>query len=1496
MHSARANDPARVTRRAMAALAAAAVVCAIAWAAPRQAVAGQAPQAASAPFFGWGNNFAGQIGDGSTDNQFTPEAVTLPAGVDPVAVAEGARFSLALGSDQLIYSWGDNSDGQLGDGTNNGRLSPAAISLPGGMTVAGISAGYDFGMALGTDGLVYWWGTDPETALGGPAGQQLVPEQIPLPGGDTAQSVAAFGDVATAIGTDGKLFAWGDNTGGELGDGTQTNQDTPEHIAIPGNDPIAEVSIGPGFGLAVGTDGKLFSWGEYFGDGQLGNGGTGPQPTPAQISLPGGVAARAVATEETGGLAVGVDGKVYTWGYNLSGVLGDGASETEVQQTPKAITLPYGALASSVASTGYLTSYAVGLNGALYAWGYNSDGEVGDGTLNDSRVPKLVHIPGGAVVGAISADNVALAVSPTGPPAPFAPEIVQASPPSWTASGAQFSYKVVAAGSPAPTYALASGAPGWLAIDPATGTVSGLVPADISSFSFAVTATNNLGSVTTPALTVNAGPVVSVGGHVVDVNLSPVPGALVQLCASTGCTATQTDSNGAYQLSAIAGDTVTLTGYPPAAGTSNMGTRTVGPLAVPSGGTATQDIGLTGYVPLPSGTSIPSLGGATPTTLQWTQPVPITVQGCPGGVGIATIIGPDSTTGQLSARVATLTETPQGSGNYAGTIGAMYPIDGPAQVTPSVICPPGGPITPAAGPQAGGTSVFLSGSGFTGATAVAFGGVPATSFSVVDDSTIKAQAPAGHGAVSVTVTTADGSQQVVGPYSYQAITSVSPGSGPPAGGTTVTITGSGLALATQVLFGSAPAGFTQVSDTKITAVSPAGTGTADVTVVTPYGTTPVAPADQFTYTSAAAARTTAAVARTTAARVPKSALARRPAVSPELILEVKEVVEQTVSGLLTEEDTTKLLVAARNALQNANCETSKAYLTNLIKFALAPLSDVIVEDVLFAALAAEASAVFLAPYWLVLMPVTAFLVNMLVSALVDKLIDAEADAFLGTCGAPEQPNILIDPSGTVVDTAGNPIGGATVTLLRSDTLGGSYAPVDPAGPGIEPPVNPQTTAADGTFHWDVLAGYYEVQAAAPDCADASDPSQAAATIGPYPVPPPQVGLVITMACAGQSTPAVPTVQGLSQNSGTPAGGDTITVSGTGFTPSASVDFGSTPSPLVTYLSAQELSVVTPPGAGSADVTVSTGGGTSAASAADQFFFGSAPAVTSLSVKRGPVTGGGTITITGTGFSGANAVSFGPVPATSVTVVSDTKITATIPPNLAGAVDVTVANPAGTSAAKAADRYTYAAVPLAIDAEKSATGPVTTTATVTTKAANDLLVAFVAAGGPANARQQAKVSGSGLKWTLATRENSQRGDAEIWVARVAKAGSYRVTSKLARGGYQQQLTLVAFAGAAGRGNVAIASAKTGAPAGRLTTSGAGSWVFGVGDDGDHAVDRVAGAGQKIIAEALGKPAGTFWVQAPLKPAVAAGRSVRIYDTAPTRDHWNLALIEIVATGS
>jgi Flp pilus assembly protein TadG len=170
-------------------------------------------------------------------------------------------------------------------------------------------------------------------------------------------------------------------------------------------------------------------------------------------------------------------------------------------------------------------------------------------------------------------------------------------------------------------------------------------------------------------------------------------------------------------------------------------------------------------------------------------------------------------------------------------------------------------------------------------------------------------------------------------------------------------------------------------------------------------------------------------------------------------------------------------------------------------------------------------------------------------------------------------------------------------------------------------------------------------------------------------------------------PTPPTVTGVSPNKGSEAGSTAVTISGTGFVAPATVKFGTADATGVQVVDANTITALSPAGTGTVDVVVTTANGPSATSTADKFTYGPAPTVTALTPASGPAVGGTGVAITGTGFEPTSSVSFGSIPATSVTYVNSTSMLATSPPG-SGIVDVTVTNSYGTSSVGPGDRFTY----------------------------------------------------------------------------------------------------------------------------------------------------------------------------------------------------------------
>ena len=174
--------------------------------------------------------------------------------------------------------------------------------------------------------------------------------------------------------------------------------------------------------------------------------------------------------------------------------------------------------------------------------------------------------------------------------------------------------------------------------------------------------------------------------------------------------------------------------------------------------------------------------------------------------------------------------------------------------------------------------------------------------------------------------------------------------------------------------------------------------------------------------------------------------------------------------------------------------------------------------------------------------------------------------------------------------------------------------------------------------------------------------------------------------------AAPTVTSLTPSAGPLVGGTVVMVTGTGFTAGSSVVFGSASAGSVSVTNATTLVATSPAGTGSVDVTVTTAGGTSVASAPDLFTYRVVPTLTVITPVLGPLAGGTVVTVTGSGFTAGSAVAFGSTPTTSVTVINATSLTAISPAASSGQVDVTVATAGGTTATSPADVFTYVGTP------------------------------------------------------------------------------------------------------------------------------------------------------------------------------------------------------------
>ena len=298
----------------------------------------------------WGNNENGQVGNGTTTSQLTP--IKILSNIRSVSLVK--KRSAAITENGDLYCWGNNENGQVGNGTTTNQLTPVKVLS----NVKSVSLEWDTSAAITENGDLYCWGNNENGQIGyGTEIEQLTPAKVL----SNVRSVN-LGDNCrnAAITEDGDLYCWGFNYYGGVGNGTTENQYTP--VKVLSN--VKSVSLEGDTSAAITENRDLYCWGfNYFGN--VGNGTTINQLTPVKIlsdirnvSLGGGTSA-----------AITENGDLYCWGSNSYGSVGDG---TGIDQS-----IPVKILRNvkSVSLRGHRNA-AVTEEGDLYCWGFNCGGVV----------------------------------------------------------------------------------------------------------------------------------------------------------------------------------------------------------------------------------------------------------------------------------------------------------------------------------------------------------------------------------------------------------------------------------------------------------------------------------------------------------------------------------------------------------------------------------------------------------------------------------------------------------------------------------------------------------------------------------------------------------------------------------------------------------------------------------------------------------------------------------------------------------------------------------------------------------------------------------------------------------------------------------------------------------------------------------------------------------------------------------------------------------------
>lgn len=329
----------------------------------------------------WGRGDFGQVGDGGYTSRPAAAAV-VGLSHDVVAIDSATKHSCAVDVAGQAFCWGNNSSGQLGDGTLASHATPVAVtSLVA--DVAQLALGWTHTCALTSSGAVKCWGGNDRGQLGDgtTSPRATAGDVVGLSEGVVA--ISANAKSTCALTAAGEVRCWGDNAYGQLGNGTTQDRHVP--VAVPGIGEVQSITVGMNHGCALAVDGDVHCWGDNQA-GQLGDGtyDQGLVPT-AVVALPDEVVGIDAGAAHT--CALTRAGEVSCWGYNGAGQLGDGTLINRAMPVP-AGDLPAGAIA--IAAGGGFTCVTIA-GGPVRCWGSNVFGALGDGTQLDRLTPVVVR-------------------------------------------------------------------------------------------------------------------------------------------------------------------------------------------------------------------------------------------------------------------------------------------------------------------------------------------------------------------------------------------------------------------------------------------------------------------------------------------------------------------------------------------------------------------------------------------------------------------------------------------------------------------------------------------------------------------------------------------------------------------------------------------------------------------------------------------------------------------------------------------------------------------------------------------------------------------------------------------------------------------------------------------------------------------------------------------------------------------------------------------------
>jgi alpha-tubulin suppressor-like RCC1 family protein len=333
----------------------------------------------------WGQNGNGALGDGTTTNPRKRPSLVV-GGLHFRQVSVGDNHICGVTTDDRAYCWGYNFFGQLGDGTITMRAAPVAVL--GGLLFRSVRAGGSHTCGLTLARKAYCWGANNVGQIGDSTDVGRRQRPVRVAGGLTFRQVVAGGGHTCGVTTDDKAYCWGYGLYGQIGDG-KTVEERHWPRAVAGGLSFRQIAAGGTHSCGVTLDDRAFCWGDNFG-GQIGDGTTSNRLKP--VAVAGGRSFSMVSPGSVHTCGVTLARRAYCWGKNTTGQLGDGTTTRRLVPVPVAGGLTFD-LVSAGGGSEFTHSCGVTTGDKAYCWGYNGNGQLGDGTTTDRLKPAAVVEP-----------------------------------------------------------------------------------------------------------------------------------------------------------------------------------------------------------------------------------------------------------------------------------------------------------------------------------------------------------------------------------------------------------------------------------------------------------------------------------------------------------------------------------------------------------------------------------------------------------------------------------------------------------------------------------------------------------------------------------------------------------------------------------------------------------------------------------------------------------------------------------------------------------------------------------------------------------------------------------------------------------------------------------------------------------------------------------------------------------------------------------------------